>query len=766
MAYNSFPYTNYHELNLDYLLNKAKEVQGKVDESAANVQRAKAEADRSTAQADASAASARNSQISATQSAGSAAQSAGSAAQSAESARIAAAAAGDPKTFTAAAQLTDTSKIYVYIGTTGTYTYGHWYYYAGGAWIDGGVYGTWTTDDALDPDSTNAVQNKVIYGAVNELKSDLHQTETRNLFNPFASHYISANTSVSVNGNDVTITSINNAANYKYAEWFIDVRGKDSITLSFSEASGTGDMYVRLASSPDGVTHGEWISQTTTSPKSFYVSSYDYIGIALYAVLAANHGIGNFITYKNLMVEYGKNFTDYIPALIVNDQTARETAVYAKNQIDAIANFDSLNLFDSAVWEIGGIDGNGNNSSVTNRIRTANYIPLPATIDTINVDVDSGYLYGFYLYDSDFNKIFATTIFYAVSNKYSVPDNAVYCRAIIRNSENADADLSWKTHLHCFGASKLQNEVLNLIGGTGSNVYVGDEVNLATPKRSHNCNISLWLDVNSTDFPEVETYRVFQNQSIAIYAGYVFVFFGNGGGIAIDFETKTIINGFTSEPVGHNHQNCAQFTDIFYDTNDEFPLIIISRCGNSSPNDPQTEYDTCLIYRITRSGTEFTFTLINTIACDVASYGNDWVYDSVNRTISMLTPKNATYNVSVNNPILFSTWVMPDAESILSGAQITLFAKDRIGVAECENVVMQAACAFGTDIFFGAQDGTTTRYVYVMDMSNGIVKTKIPLVNSHELEGVTIYDGKLYVAHRNGSSLSETEPLQIYEIVF
>jgi len=174
MAYNSFPYVNMHELNLDYLLNKSKEVQGKVDESAANVQRAKAEADRSTAQADASAASARNSQISATQSAGSAAQSAGSAAQSAESARIAAAAAGDPKTFTAAAQLTDTSKIYVYIGTTDTYTYGHWYYYAGGAWIDGGVYGTWTTDDALDPDSTNAVQNKVIYGAVNELKSDIN----------------------------------------------------------------------------------------------------------------------------------------------------------------------------------------------------------------------------------------------------------------------------------------------------------------------------------------------------------------------------------------------------------------------------------------------------------------------------------------------------------------------------------------------------------------------------------------------------------------
>lgn len=48
---------------------------------------------------------------------------------------------GAPLTATSASAMTDTSKVYVYTGNTGGgYTYGHWYYYNGSAWTDGGVY--------------------------------------------------------------------------------------------------------------------------------------------------------------------------------------------------------------------------------------------------------------------------------------------------------------------------------------------------------------------------------------------------------------------------------------------------------------------------------------------------------------------------------------------------------------------------------------------------------------------------------------------------
>lgn len=47
---------------------------------------------------------------------------------------------GSPLTASAAADMIDTSKVYVYTGDETGYTAGHWYYYNGTAWADGGVY--------------------------------------------------------------------------------------------------------------------------------------------------------------------------------------------------------------------------------------------------------------------------------------------------------------------------------------------------------------------------------------------------------------------------------------------------------------------------------------------------------------------------------------------------------------------------------------------------------------------------------------------------
>lgn len=48
---------------------------------------------------------------------------------------------GAPLTASTSSDMTDTSRIYVYTGTTGGgFTNGHWYYYNGSAWTDGGTY--------------------------------------------------------------------------------------------------------------------------------------------------------------------------------------------------------------------------------------------------------------------------------------------------------------------------------------------------------------------------------------------------------------------------------------------------------------------------------------------------------------------------------------------------------------------------------------------------------------------------------------------------
>ena len=71
---------------------------------------------------------------------------------------------GAPMVATTAADMTDTSKIYVYVGSDTGYTSGSWYYYNGSAWTLGGVYNSQGVqiDQQMSSTSTNVVGNKVI----------------------------------------------------------------------------------------------------------------------------------------------------------------------------------------------------------------------------------------------------------------------------------------------------------------------------------------------------------------------------------------------------------------------------------------------------------------------------------------------------------------------------------------------------------------------------------------------------------------------------
>lgn len=63
---------------------------------------------------------------------------------------------GSPLTAATAADMTDQGRVYVYTGSETGYTSGHWYYYDGSAWTDGGVYNA----VAVDTDTTLAISGK------------------------------------------------------------------------------------------------------------------------------------------------------------------------------------------------------------------------------------------------------------------------------------------------------------------------------------------------------------------------------------------------------------------------------------------------------------------------------------------------------------------------------------------------------------------------------------------------------------------------------
>ena len=118
-----------------------------IDSNTALVVDAVGEVNQAKEDAQASATSASDSALSATNSASSASDSA-TQAENLYEALIAQ--GGHPFQAATIADMTDTTKIYVYVGNESGYTNGNWYYYDGTAWVSGGVYNA----IAFDTDKT------------------------------------------------------------------------------------------------------------------------------------------------------------------------------------------------------------------------------------------------------------------------------------------------------------------------------------------------------------------------------------------------------------------------------------------------------------------------------------------------------------------------------------------------------------------------------------------------------------------------------------
>ena len=85
------------------------------------------------------------------------------------------AAYGSPLTANTAADMTDQDRVYVYTGSETGYTAGHWYYYDGSAWADGGVYNAVAvqTDTTLTQ-AGKAADAKKTGDEISTLKEDLN----------------------------------------------------------------------------------------------------------------------------------------------------------------------------------------------------------------------------------------------------------------------------------------------------------------------------------------------------------------------------------------------------------------------------------------------------------------------------------------------------------------------------------------------------------------------------------------------------------------
>lgn len=156
------------------------------------------------------------------------------------------AAYGAPRTAATAADMTDTNLIYVYTGTTsGTMVNGHWYYYNGTAWTDGGVYNStaFETDPTLTI-SGAAADAKATGDAIAEVKDDI---ASLNLYTNYA--FTVANSRVTESGRVVAgsngdyrtdyIACVEGQTAQCHARSFIYQGASASCLIAFFDASKT-----------------------------------------------------------------------------------------------------------------------------------------------------------------------------------------------------------------------------------------------------------------------------------------------------------------------------------------------------------------------------------------------------------------------------------------------------------------------------------------------------------------------------------------------
>jgi hypothetical protein len=91
-------------------------------------------------------------------------------------------ASGAPKAASTVAEMTDTTKVYVYTGSEEGYTAGNWYYYNGSAWVSGGVYqSTGIADGSIKKSALGTKLKSIIdsiYDESNEIAIDNLDTTT------------------------------------------------------------------------------------------------------------------------------------------------------------------------------------------------------------------------------------------------------------------------------------------------------------------------------------------------------------------------------------------------------------------------------------------------------------------------------------------------------------------------------------------------------------------------------------------------------------
>lgn len=605
-------------------------------------------------------------------------------------------------------------------------------------------------------------------------------------------------TGIEFTDTDIILTALTDGT-YKYAYTDIDTSNINNITISWSNATGDNAV-LRYGTVENGqVEWGDWIA---TNRRNYVINceSDDTVRVAVYLTTSTSVAEGAKAIFTGLQIENGTSATEFTNKyLTAFDNKARNIASNNTENISKITSEGVNLIYSDTTWSGSAsvaktdteititalsegtyrtastsFETNGKNNvtiSYTNiepstakiryghdvdgRIEWDGYANTsPTTIDVSNYD---NFRIGFYI---------------GTSTQIEVGDSATFTGVQVEYGDEATPFSNVTISANDIIARNAINELNNDVRGTGNTIYYGEKINLKTSDMGFKCNSETWLNMTSEDITGLADYGLNNNQSLAIFNGTLFLLQNGGGIVAIDMTSKNIIGSGSFAPTTYQHANASEFTNIYYENNDTYPLLMVSRCGNVGTTSGETNpnADAAEFYRISITDNIITCTLINTIVLNINTYGIDWSIDNVNQWLVACYHANGNYTITDNNPTIFAVFSKPTATEIKSGNRITLSESDILKYFELKHFTFQAMKSHGGLAYTGATisnlPSSVRQRIYVVNIEKGMIVSDIVLGETKECEGVSVYNEKLYISFRTNSDTTGTNPVKINEYSF
>lgn len=656
-----------------------------------------------------------------------------------------------------ALETADPNHSYIYLVSANN----HWYYYNNSTneWTDGGSYLSGPFDNELDDTSENAVQNKVITKCVNRLGEN---------FMPYNYNITPVYDNIALNQENnlfivdrVVMTGVGRA-NEGLQINFVPIPGK--IVCAKATRSGGNDFTTRLCFYDENNTRvyqaygdsGELVTGTV-------LATYKRCEI-IFAMCWGTAFATDVATFTDLSVYY-KNVDDELSDTsnlpVQNKVVAKEFEKYPYYGLDNY-NCNKIEYVGKEVNNVDNILYKNTSIKITSSAQT--YQGLEKTFTApfvnrfVNVSLDrvggNNWYFRFIFYASNGSEI---SRIQSEEKSYSVfiPENCASFKITIA--------ACWGTALANNTTVYINDLVISVDDGysrtigEGSHRYIGyEKLNLNV--NNYQCNMNVKYQLTRQQWLTLTGQNAVNHQSMAIFNDKVFLFNEENDMSVFDINDIEDFENVTVPDT--DHSNSAQFTDIFYNENDTYPLVLISGC---EANGTQANL---YVLRIQESGGQYTVSLVKTISFanqKIKNYGFSACADLNRRKLIVEYNKNGNWQITTNNPIVFEEYDLPN---LTDGNDITL--DNGNVVAEYPYFTLQGMTWYDNKIFCACGFPNTESYwrnkygnlgigivILVFDSETFAFKNIIPEINS-EAEGICVYNKKLYLSVRNNTNTSPT----------